>query len=44
VAKGLDKKELKLLMKLLSRIEANLSEIAPPVVEDDEPDEEAAAA
>ena len=42
--KGLDKKELKQLMKLLARIEANLSaEMATPeVADDDEPEDEVA--
>jgi len=42
LVKGLDKKELKQLMKLLARVEANLSSEAVPVAEDDEPEEEVA--
>ena len=41
VVKGLDKKELKQLIRLLSRIEANLLDMAPPAAED-EPEEELA--
>lgn len=38
--KGLDKKDQKVLVKLLSRIETNLSDVAVPAAEDDDDGEE----